>query len=151
MESGRDILFTSSLPGDQQTPCDTLPVPQNLVVSRHRDTADKPITGGHTSTIDDSSPDAASSSSSSLASAMDLGQQTLDILHRDSPTDWLRLDSFADHDMHDGTHGAVVSTTGSPDNPGGQSNRKLCVRHKRMADEGTNVAMQQVSQSSSRL
>ena len=150
MESGRDILFTSSLPGGQQTPCDTLPVPQNLVVSRHRDTADKPITGGHPSTIDDSSPDAASSSSS-LASAMNLGQQTLNILHRDSLTDWLRVDSFPDHDMHDGTHGAVVGTTGSPDNPGGQSNRKLCVRHKRMADEGTNVAMQQVSQFPSRL
>jgi hypothetical protein len=25
------------------------------------------------------------------------------------------------------------------------SNRKLCVRHKRMADEGANVAMQQAS------
>jgi hypothetical protein len=47
--------------------------------------------------------------------------------------------------MLDGTNGAVVNTTGSPDNAGGKSNRKLCVRHKRMADEGANVAMQQVS------
>jgi hypothetical protein len=28
--------------------------------------------------------------------------------------------------------------------PGASNNRKLCVRHKRMADEGANVAMQQV-------
>jgi F-box/WD-40 domain protein MET30 len=42
------------------------------------------------------------------------------------------------------THVAVDST-GSPDKPNGQSTRKLCVRHKRMADEGANVAMQQVS------
>jgi hypothetical protein len=71
MDSGRDIIFTSFLLEAQQTPCDTLPVPQNLVVSRLPDTVDKPMTGGHVSTVDDSSP----GSASSLARAMDLGQQ----------------------------------------------------------------------------
>jgi hypothetical protein len=44
--------------------------------------------------------------------------------------------------MHDNTSPQAMSNfTESGESP----KRKLCVRHQRMADEGANVAMQQVS------
>lgn len=71
MASGFDKLFALS----HQTPCDTLPVPQNLVFTRRNvDNADKPVTGGHAPSLNE---DTVMEPAQSLASAMNLGQQTL--------------------------------------------------------------------------
>ncbi|KAG8821990.1 hypothetical protein FRC17_009689 [Serendipita sp. 399] len=112
MESARDISSVDPLEA-QQTPCDTLPIPQNLVVARLLDTADSPVSPRITH-LDPSIPR--------------------------SPTPSMVPPTVQDHDMHDET--SVVSLP-HPPLPGTLNTRKLCVRHKRMADEGSNVAMQQ--------
>ena len=47
-----------------------------------------------------------------------------------------------DHEMHDGTGSTQTISTFTESSE--STNRKLCVRHQRMADEGANIAMQQV-------
>lgn len=109
MESARSI---SSPLRAQQTVCDTLPVPQNLVVSRLFNAQENSTTHSRLPSIETVAPQ----------SATRMGQ--------------------VDHEMHDGTVPPHSSTDMVDSAPSTQ--RKLCVRHQRMADEGANVAMQQM-------
>lgn len=110
MASVRDIT-SSGLLQASQTPCDTLPVPQNLFVARLLDNADKTASPS-------SIPSSSNSVPSLTAPAMVAGVAQ-------------------DHEMRD------ESSVASHSSDTVLSTRKLCVRHKRMADEGANVAMQQ--------
>lgn len=129
MDSVRVIRSLRAL----QTPCDTLPVPQNLVVSRFLDAQEGSTTNSSLVSIESVAPQSASASNANMGQ----GQQTL---HFRLLPHWLMKD--LDHEMHDGT--TSPRTNSSFTESGESTKRKLCVRHQRMADEGANVAMQQV-------
>lgn len=137
MEPAQYKLSQSSLRA-QQTPCDTIPVPLNLVVTRLLDTADKPITSGSLSSTNNEEiqPPSAASIASTIAH---LGQQTIFLSSLSG-----ELIVPVDEKMHDDTQDRLEDMPLSDSKLGSQKNRKLCVRHRRKADEGANMAMQQV-------
>lgn len=128
MASERSVLSIPSL-ATQQTPCDTLPVPQNLV-SKLTETPDSPISIAQKPAM------ISMLAQAPLSTPMDMseGQETLG--PQNLPARALR--KYIDHAMLDVSSATNISQPGT-------STRKLCVRHKRMADEGANVAMQQAS------
>jgi hypothetical protein len=101
--------------------CDTIPVPHNLIVSRLVHVSDSPPHHPHPSVSDPSSRSRMGTSSLLIPSQL----HTMDI------------DTTFTNPIPD-TPALKLTAPGS-DNP-----RKLCVRHQRMADEGTTNKMQHV-------
>ncbi len=62
----------------------------------------------------------------------------------DSPMLNQEEDSDSEVNVEDHDHGAQETESGSPPPSQQPPARKLCVRHQRMADEGTNLKLQHV-------